>query len=172
MLPIAIRAAAVQIDENIARFGAFAWADDAAILQFIHDAGGAGVTEAQAALHERNAGFLFAANDFDALLDQFLVFVAAAALLIQAARRAWKAAGEFPFRSSACPACAMKSTMPWISWSVISAPWARISLRRARAAGKAYRPCPGACRRPWRREWCGNRLWPPLGRRCGRECWL
>src|SRR3979411_15430 len=48
----AVGAAAVEVDKNVARFGAFAGADDAAVFQFIHDAGGAGVAQAQAALHE------------------------------------------------------------------------------------------------------------------------
>ena len=78
-LPLAVRAAAIQVNEDIAGFSAFARADHAAILEFIHDPGSAGVAEAQAALHQGDAGLLFAANDFDALLDELLVFIAAAA---------------------------------------------------------------------------------------------
>ena len=73
----AVGAGAIEINEDVAGFGAFARADDAAVFQFIHDAGGAGVAEAQAALHEGDAGLLFAADDFDALLDEVLVLVAA-----------------------------------------------------------------------------------------------
>ncbi len=39
-LPRAIRATAVQINQDVARFCAFAGADDAAIFQFVHDARG------------------------------------------------------------------------------------------------------------------------------------
>jgi hypothetical protein len=46
-----IRTRSVQIDQNIARLGAFARADNPAILQFVHDAGGPSVPEAQPALH-------------------------------------------------------------------------------------------------------------------------
>src|SRR5437899_9296592 len=78
LLPRAIGAGAVEVDENVARFSAFAGADDAAVFEFVHDAGGAAIAEAEASLQERDAGFLFAANDLDALLNNFLVFVAAA----------------------------------------------------------------------------------------------
>src|SRR5208282_3332644 len=57
------------------RLGAFARADDAAAFQFVHDARGARVAEAQAPLHQRDARLLFAADDFDALLYEFLVLV-------------------------------------------------------------------------------------------------
>src|SRR5665213_3828788 len=77
-LSAAVRAAAVEVNQNVARLRAFAGADDAAIFQFVHDARGAGVAEAQAALHERDARLLFAADDLDALLDNFLVLVNAA----------------------------------------------------------------------------------------------
>ena len=72
----AVRAPTIQIDQNVARLGAFARADDAAVFQFVHDARGAGIAEAQAALQQGDAGFLFAADDFDALLDQFLILIA------------------------------------------------------------------------------------------------
>src|SRR5690349_13964743 len=72
-LRIAIGAAAVEIDQNIARLRAFARADNAAVFQFIHDARRASITEAQPPLQERHAGFLFAANHFNALLDDFFV---------------------------------------------------------------------------------------------------
>ena len=74
----AVPAFTIEINENIARFRAFAWSHDAAALKFIHDAGSAGVAEAEAALHERDAGFLLGADHFDALLDQFLIFIATA----------------------------------------------------------------------------------------------
>ena len=41
----AIGAAAVQVNEDVARFGAFAGPNNAAVLQFIHDAGGAAIAE-------------------------------------------------------------------------------------------------------------------------------
>src|SRR4051794_2964549 len=74
----AVGAATVEVDENVARFSALAGADNAAVFQFIHDARGTGVTQAQAALHEGDARFLFAADDFHALLDEVFVLVAAA----------------------------------------------------------------------------------------------
>src|SRR5665213_231113 len=77
-LSAAVRAAAVEVNQNVARLRAFARTDDAAIFQFVHDARGAGVAEAQAALHQRDARLLFAADDFDALLDQIFVFINAA----------------------------------------------------------------------------------------------
>ena len=36
-----IRPAAIEVDQNVPRLGAFAGAGDAAALQFVHDAGGA-----------------------------------------------------------------------------------------------------------------------------------
>src|ERR1035437_7820214 len=74
-LPAAIRAAAVEVYQDFARLGAFAGADDAAAFEFVHDARSAGVAETQAALHQRDAGFLFAADDLDALLDEFLILL-------------------------------------------------------------------------------------------------
>src|ERR1039458_5248367 len=68
-------AAAVEIYQDFARLGTLAGADDAAAFEFVHDARGAGVAEAQTALHQRDAGLLFAADDFDALLDEFLVLI-------------------------------------------------------------------------------------------------
>ena len=67
----AVRIASVQVDEDVARFAAIARTDDAAILQFIHDACGAPITEAQAALEDGDAGLLLAADDFDAILGQW-----------------------------------------------------------------------------------------------------
>jgi hypothetical protein len=49
-------AGAVEVDEDVAGFSAFAGADDAAVFEFVHDAGGAGVAEAEAALEEGDAG--------------------------------------------------------------------------------------------------------------------
>src|ERR1022692_2685190 len=50
LLPRAVVAFAVQVNQDFARFGAFALADDTAIFQFIHDARGPAVAEAQATL--------------------------------------------------------------------------------------------------------------------------
>src|ERR1700722_2311904 len=83
-LRTSVRSPAVQVDQNVPRLRAFAWADNAPILQFIHDARRARVAEAQAPLQQRDARLLFAADDFDALLDQIFVFIAAA-FLAQAA---------------------------------------------------------------------------------------
>ena len=102
-LPAAIGAFAVQVNQDVARFGAFAGADDAAVFEFVHDARGAAVAQAQAALEQGDAGLLLAADDLDALLDDFLVLVNAA-LVVASRCRAWRAAGGFPFRSWACPA--------------------------------------------------------------------
>src|ERR1035437_6959775 len=77
-LPAAIGTAAVEVNQDFARLGTVALTDDAAIFQFVHDARGAAVTEAQAAVQQRDARLLFAADDFDALLDDFLVLVNAA----------------------------------------------------------------------------------------------
>ena len=75
--------------------------DDAALFEFVHDAGGAGVAQTQAALHQGDARFLFAADDFDALLDEVLVFVAAAFASNMLA--GLESCCGFPLRSSACP---------------------------------------------------------------------
>src|SRR4051812_6189873 len=77
LLPGAIRSGAIQIDQDVARFGAFARANDSAVLEFIHDSGGAAVSEPETPLEKGNAGFLFAPNHFDALLNNFLVLITA-----------------------------------------------------------------------------------------------
>ena len=81
----AIRISRIEIDEDVTRFRAFAWAYDATLLQLIHDASGARIAETQPTLHERDARLLFAANDFDALLNQIFVFLARALLDVEAA---------------------------------------------------------------------------------------
>src|ERR1051325_2740460 len=55
----AVGAAAIEVHQDFAGFGAVRWADDAAVFKFIHHARGAAVAQAQAALQERNARFLF-----------------------------------------------------------------------------------------------------------------
>src|SRR5437899_8610762 len=70
-----ISSAAIEVDQNIPWFGAFARTNDAAVFQLVHDTGGAAIAQAQAPLQQRHAGFLLAANDLDALLDNFLVFI-------------------------------------------------------------------------------------------------
>src|SRR5690242_12448994 len=77
----AVRAGPIQIDKDVSRLGPFARANDAAIFQFVHDTGRATVAEPQSPLQQRNAGFLFTADYFDALLDDLLVLVDAAFLL-------------------------------------------------------------------------------------------
>src|ERR1019366_1204772 len=91
-----VGAGAVEVDEDVAGFGAVAGADDAAVLQLIHYTGGTAVAEAQAALEEGDAGFLFAADDFDAVLDDLFVFVDAA-LVIEAAGGARELLVDFEF---------------------------------------------------------------------------
>jgi hypothetical protein len=92
----AVCAATVQVDQNVARFLAVAGADDPAVLEFIHDAGGTTVAEAQAVLEERDAGLLLAANDLDAILNDFFVLVDAA-LVIEAAAGAGKLPVDLEF---------------------------------------------------------------------------
>ena len=54
----AVGAAAVQVDQNVARSGAFAGANNAAVLKLIHDSSGTPIAEAQAALEEGDAALL------------------------------------------------------------------------------------------------------------------
>ncbi len=51
-LPAAVMAFAVEVDQDFARLGTFALADNAAIFQLVHDARGAAVAEAQATLQQ------------------------------------------------------------------------------------------------------------------------
>src|ERR1700680_4769761 len=67
--PASVGALAVEVDQDFAGLGAVAGADEAAVFQLIHDARGAAIAETQASLQQRDAGFLFAADDLDALLD-------------------------------------------------------------------------------------------------------
>src|SRR5579862_9697132 len=80
-----VRSPAIQINQDVPRFRALAWADDATVLQFVHDARRAGVAQPQPPLQQRDARLLFAADDLHALLDQLLVFVAGA-FLVKAGR--------------------------------------------------------------------------------------
>src|ERR1017187_8399179 len=91
-----VGAAAVQVNEDVARFLAVARADNPAILQFIHDASGAAIAKAQAALEEGDAGLLFAADDLDAVLDDLFVLVDAA-LVIEATAGAGDLLVDFEF---------------------------------------------------------------------------
>src|SRR5882724_10111243 len=93
-LAAAIRATLVEVDENFTRLRAVALADDAAVLQFVHDARGAPVAEAQTALQQRHTRLLFAADDLDALLNNLLVLVTAA-LVAKARRRFGKLLVDF-----------------------------------------------------------------------------
>src|SRR6185503_4904508 len=65
----------VEIDENLARLGAFAGAQYAALLENINDPGGPGIAETEPALQERSGGALLLADDFETFLDQLFVFV-------------------------------------------------------------------------------------------------
>jgi len=56
----------------------FAGADNAAIFQLVHDACGVGVAEMQSPLQQRDASLVFAADDFDTLLDDYLLLLWAA----------------------------------------------------------------------------------------------
>ena len=73
VLARAVVAFAVEVNEDVAWLGAFARADVAAFFEDVHDAGGAAVADLEPALQERDAGLLLAADDLDALLDEFLV---------------------------------------------------------------------------------------------------
>lgn len=59
----------IKINENVAWSFTFVWAKNAASFQFIHDTCSAGVAESQTTLQQRHARLLFAADDFDALLN-------------------------------------------------------------------------------------------------------
>ena len=83
--------------------GAFARADDAAIFEFVHDTCRAPVAQPQPPLQQGNTGLLLAADDFDALLDNFLILIDPA-LLRQSCSSAWRVVDGFPSRSSALPA--------------------------------------------------------------------
>ncbi len=63
------------INQNIPRLRAFAGADNAAVFQFIHDPRRAGVPQPEPALQEGHTRALFAANDFDALLDEVFILI-------------------------------------------------------------------------------------------------
>src|SRR5947208_1164817 len=65
-LTLAVGAAAIEVDEDVARFSAFTGPNQAPVFQFVHDAGGPGVAQAQAALHQGDTGLLLAADDLDA----------------------------------------------------------------------------------------------------------
>src|SRR5262245_13880737 len=80
-LALAVRAAAVQVYQNISGLSPLAGPDNAAILQFVHNASGAAITETQPPLQERDAGLLLTANDLDALLNNAFVFINATLLL-------------------------------------------------------------------------------------------
>ena len=66
----------IQIYQNFSRLSAFVRTDDAAFLQQVHDPSRTRVADAQAALQDRDAGAVGLADDLDALLDEFLVFIA------------------------------------------------------------------------------------------------
>jgi hypothetical protein len=70
-----VRTPAIQVNEDIAWLGAITGPHDAAVLQLIHDARGAAITKPQAALEERYAGLLFAADDFNTVLYNLLVLI-------------------------------------------------------------------------------------------------
>jgi len=50
LLPIAVRAVSVQIDQNIPGFSAFARPNDTAIFELIHNTGRAAIAESQSSL--------------------------------------------------------------------------------------------------------------------------
>jgi hypothetical protein len=83
MLTAPIGAGAVEVQEDVPGFSAFVGADDAAVFEFVHDPGGAGVTESEPALEEGDTGLLFAADDLDALLNEVFVFVGAVVVVVR-----------------------------------------------------------------------------------------
>ena len=52
LFALAVNALDVKVYEDVAWFGTFARADDAPVLQFVHDARGPAITQAQAALQQ------------------------------------------------------------------------------------------------------------------------
>jgi hypothetical protein len=62
-LTMSIRSAAIEVNQDVSRLSSFARTDNAAVFQFIHNARRSGVSEPEAALHQRDARFLFAADD-------------------------------------------------------------------------------------------------------------
>ena len=74
----AVGSFAVEVNQDVAGLGAPARADDAAVLQLVHDPRGSAIAQAQAALQQGHAGLLLAADDLDAVLDDLFVLVNAA----------------------------------------------------------------------------------------------
>ena len=66
----------IEIPEDLARLGAFARPDVAALFKDIENPGCPGITKAQAALEKGGARFLLLPHHLDAFLNQFLVFAA------------------------------------------------------------------------------------------------
>src|SRR6266481_2757044 len=82
---------AIQVDQDISGLSAFAWPDDPAILQLVHDTGGAAIPQPQAPLQKRDTSLLLASNDLDAVLDHLFILIDSA-FVTKAARRF----GELP----------------------------------------------------------------------------
>src|SRR5688500_12750375 len=79
--------AGIEVDQDVPRLGPLTRAHDAALLEFIHNPRSPRVAEAQSPLHQRNARFLFAANDLDALLNEILILLAGALFNVEVADR-------------------------------------------------------------------------------------
>src|SRR5690606_12860755 len=83
----------VEVDENLARRRTVFRTDDALVFHDVHDAGGAVVTDAQAALDHRSRSALRGTQDVERLLEQFAVIAevvaaTAARIVIAVAGRA------------------------------------------------------------------------------------
>src|SRR5439155_17742097 len=68
-------------DEHLARLRAVARTDDAALLEDVHQAGGARVADAQAALEQRRGGAVELSHDADRVLEQSVADLLALSVL-------------------------------------------------------------------------------------------
>src|SRR6478672_6413094 len=64
----------IEIDQNLAWFGALAGTQNTALLQNINDTRRARVTESQPALEQRSGRALFLSDYLDAFFDQLFIF--------------------------------------------------------------------------------------------------
>lgn len=69
-------------DKYLTWLGAFAGADEAAGFEDVHHARGTGVAEAEAALQQGGASFLFLTHDLDAFDDEFFIDIGLIAVFI------------------------------------------------------------------------------------------
>src|SRR4030095_11906432 len=64
----------IEIDQNLAWFGALAGTQNTALLQNINDSRRARVTESQPALEQRSGRAFFLSDNLDAFFDQLFIF--------------------------------------------------------------------------------------------------